>query len=266
MRIVDGANALRHDLPSSALHEVPVPLEAGDALGTPALRLSSLLTARTAALEILRSLASPAITLGGDCASTLPGLEHAMDRHGADRVAVLWCDAHADFQHPNTSPSGAVSGMALRTAMGDGVTELNFSSPLSPTKVALLGTRQYDEEEAHELAIRGMAPLVYPESELVERLSQKLRDTGATHVYIHIDLDVLDPAEITGVHAPVPFGLSLAALTSAISAAVQVLPLAGAAICEFAPASPEAADDDIPTVLRLLSALTSNSAKPGAAA
>lgn len=266
MRLVDGANALRGDLPSSALHEVPVPLEAGDALGTPALRLSSLLRARDEAQKVLRSLTAPAITLGGDSASSLPGLEHAMQRHGEGRVAVLWCDAHADFQHPSTSPSGAVSAMALRTAMGDGVAELHFARPVEPPQVALLGTRQVDADEAHELAARGMEPVGHTEPELSERLVDILRATGATHLYIHIGLDVLDPAEFAGVHSPVPFGLSLAQLTSAISAAVEALPLAGAAICEFAPATPEAAADDIPTVLRLLSALTSGSAKHGRAA
>ncbi|MBC9926535.1 MULTISPECIES: arginase family protein [unclassified Leucobacter] len=266
MRIVDGANALRGDLPASALHEVAVPLEAGDSLGTPALRLSSLLQARASASEVLRSLVSPAITLGGDSASSLPGLEHAMARHGAERVAVLWCDAHADFQHPSTSPSGAVSPMALRTAMGDGVSELHFAAPLPASLVALLGTRQVDEDEQHELDVRGISPVDHVEPELPSRLGERLRSMGATHLYVHIGLDVLDPSEITGVHSPVPFGLTLAQLTAAISEAVSVLPLAGAAICEFAPASEEEAADDIPTVLRLLSALTSGTAKHGRAA
>jgi arginase len=62
------------------------------------------------------------------------------------------------------------------------------------------------------------------------------------------------------VHEPVPFGLTIAQLTSAIRAAVTSLPLAGAAICEFAPADSSVAADDLPTVLRILAALTSGPA------
>lgn len=74
---------------------------------------------------------------------------------------------------------------------------------------------------------------------------------------MHIDLDVLDPAEFAAVHSPVPFGLSVSDLAGAVRAAIAQAPLAGAAICEFAPASAEIAADDSPTVLRLLAALVS---------
>jgi arginase len=68
---------------------------------------------------------------------------------------------------------------------------------------------------------------------------------------------VLDPAEFGGVSDPMPFGLSLAALIEAISVARGALPLAGAGITGFAPATPEAASDDLGSILRILGALTS---------
>ncbi|MHA3684438.1 arginase family protein [Leucobacter sp. HY1908] len=265
MRLAEGAQLLREDLPSKSRVDVPVPLEAGDALGTPVARLSSLMHARDAARELLAQATGTPIILGGDCATSLPGLEAAVRRHGSENLAVLWFDAHPDLQHPSTSPSGAASGMTLRHALGDGAEDLRSSHPISTDRLVLLGTRDHDPEEADELARLGISPVGVQALEalrdgaragaLAAALSAAL--TGASHVYVHIDLDVLDPSEFGSVHAPVPFGLQVAALTHVLRDVLGTLPLAGASICEFAPTNAETAGDDLPTVLRILAALTS---------
>ncbi len=260
MLLIDGAAHLRGDLPQSASLEVPVPAHAGDALGTPIARLSSLLSTRNAARELLRERVEPPITLGGDCASSLAGIERAVERDPG--TAVLWFDAHPDLQHPSTSPSGAASGMTLRHALGDGVPDLVSTSPVAPEQVLIIGAREVDTEEhvtIEELGIRRHG--VYEANAQSDRISAWIESTGATSVYVHIDLDVLDPAGFSSVHAPVPFGMSIGTLTQAIRAAVALVPLAGAAICEFAPADSVMADDDAPTVLRILAALTSGGAR-----
>lgn len=251
MQLVDGADVLREDLPSSARHEVQVPLEAGDSLGTPVSRLSSLLRARDAALELLAELPEPAITLGGDGSTALAGLAAAVQRHGTESLAVLWFDANSALQHPSTSPSGAAAGMTLQHVLGEGVEDLAFPEPLPASRVALVGTRSVDEEENGDLERLELSQLT------AETVTDWLKASGASHVYIHIDLDVLDPAEFRSVHSSVPFGLSIAELTGAVRAAVASLPLVGATISEFAPSDDAAARDDLPTVLRLLGALTS---------
>lgn len=285
MRLIEGAQLLRDDLPQSARVDVPVPLEAGDALGTPVARLSSLMRARDAARELLEKTAGTPIILGGDCASSLPGIEAAVRRHGSENVAVLWCDAHPDLQHPSTSPSGAASGMALRHALGDGAEDLRSAHPITASRLLLVGTRDTDPEEDEELTRLGVSPLRLREFEAHEALIDEIPDQaastsagadiaaaaagerlagellaralGATHVYVHIDLDVLDPAEFASVHASVPFGLQIAELTTMLRAVLAELPLAGASISEFAPGSASTAYDDLPTVLRILGALTS---------
>lgn len=258
LRLTEGAEALRVDLPSSTV-EVEVPLGAGDAMGTPALRLSSVLRSRDAALRLLREIDQPHITVGGDCASSFAGLAAAVERHGAEHLAVLWFDAHPDLQHPATSPSGAISGMTLRHALGEGVDDLVFGTPIHNELVTLVGTRAFEEEEAAEVERRALAHLRVPDEPdpdaFAQLVAERLAATGATHVYVHIDLDVLDPAEFSAVHAPEPFGLSLAQLTAAVRAAVHTLPLAAAAVCEFAPCDGSAADEDLPSVLRVLAAL-----------
>ncbi len=266
LQLTDGAAALREDLPSSTL-EVPIPLGAGDAMGTPALRLSSVLRARDAAAQLLQGLPAAPITVGGDCASSFAGLAAAIARHGADQLAVLWCDAHADLQDPATSATGAISGMTLRHALGEGVEDLRFAHPIRADFLILLGTRAFTPEELAEVDRRGLTHLTVPATPDVDTLSAsvatRLHASGAKYLYVHVDLDVLDPAEFQAVHAPEPFGLTLAQLTAAVRSAVTTLPLAGATVSGFAPRDAEGAMADLPSVLRVLAALTAGEGARG---
>ena len=270
MRIAEGAELIREDLPTSARIDVEVPLEAGDALGTPIARLSGVLRARDAAREVLgplRDRASVPIIVGGDGAISLAGLESAVSTHGG--IAVLWFDAHPALQEPTTSPSGAASHMTLRHALGDGAPDLASPHPVAAEWVTLVGTRASDPDEALEITRleltvvgpRGVASDDGdPDGEaLAEAIRARL--DGVSGVYIHVSLDVLDPAEFSSVHAPEPFGLTTRQLAAAIRAAVGAVPLVGATVCEFAPADAAQAADDLPTVLRILGALTSGLAE-----
>ncbi|WP_427868550.1 arginase family protein [Leucobacter luti] len=268
MRIAEGAELIREDLPSSARIDVEVPLEAGDALGTPIARLSGVLRARDAAraaLGPLRERASVPIIVGGDGAISLAGLESAVSTHGG--IAVLWFDAHPALQEPTTSPSGAASHMTLRHALGDGAPDLASPHPVAAEWVTLVGTRASDPDEALEitrLELTVVQGAVTSEDDadgeaLAEAIRARLDGVGG--VYIHVSLTVLDPAEFSSVHAPEPFGLTAKQLAAAIRAAVTAVPLVGATVCEFAPADAAQAADDLPTVLRILGALTSGLAE-----
>ena len=74
--------------------------------------------------------------------------------------------------------------------------------------------------------------------------------------YLHLDLDVLDPSALDGLADLYPFGLSVESLNRLITALRAEFELAGATIAGFAPASPEAATDDLPSILRIIGALT----------
>lgn len=250
MRLVDGAEAIRGDLPSAATRVVEIPLEAGDSQGSGVHRLSSLAIVRDRTLESLAGIQGAALTIGGDCGVELAAIQHA----AAPDVAVVWFDAHPDLNTPESSPSGAFSGMVLRTLLGDGPDLLVPPHPLSPSRIVLAGTRDLDEGEAAYVAEAGMAVLgaeeVTPES-----LVAAVEATGATRVYIHIDLDVLDPADLEGLAAPLPFGVRAAALVEGVRALRERFELAGAGIAAFAPASVTASVEDMPTILRIIGAL-----------
>ncbi|ERK71502.1 hypothetical protein N136_02148, partial [Leifsonia aquatica ATCC 14665] len=78
MRLIDGAEAIRGDLPASATHTVSVPSAAGDALGTGVHRFSSLTLVRELATAELSLLEAPVVTVGGDCAADLASVQHAV--------------------------------------------------------------------------------------------------------------------------------------------------------------------------------------------
>ena len=251
MRLVDGAQAIRGDLPTASTHVIDVPLEAGDARGTTVLRLGSLLLVRDRTLEVLRTVEGTPITIGGDCGVELAAIEQALDAN--PDVAVVWFDAHPDLNTPESSPSGAFTGMVLRTLAGEGPEALVPATPLAPGRIVLAGVRDVDPGEQDFIDAHGIAHVQELEP---QALVAAVRATGAASVYLHIDLDVLDPAEIDGLGSPVPFGASAAQLVAGIGALRAEFELVGAGITEFAPASPAAADDDLPVILRLIGALT----------
>ena len=256
MRLVEGAQAIRGDLPSSSTIVVDVPLEAGDDQGSGVARLSAVQAVCDRQTEVLRTAASPVVTVGGDCGVELASIGRAVGvADGGSDVAVLWFDAHPDLHTPETSPSGAFHGMVLRTLLGEGHPSLVPAAPVALDHVLLIGTRAFDDEEADYAEGAGLRTMSADEL-TPETLIAAIEAMGASSVYIHIDLDVLDPGEFTGLTYPEPFGLTAASLLELVRAVKAKFPIAGAGLTEFAPASMHDASDDLPTILRILGALT----------
>jgi arginase len=250
MRLADGAHAIRGDLPAASTRLVEVPLEAGDSQGSAVHRLSSIALVRDRLLEALAGIPGSAITIGGDCGVELGAIGHVLARR-AD-VAVIWFDAHPDLNTPASSPSGDFNGMVLRALLGDGDAALVPPVVLAAERLVLVGARAFDAAEEAFIAERGIPVVDVGQAELVAAVER----TGASSVYLHVDLDVLDPAEFAGLDSPEPFGLAATALLEHIAALRARFELAGAGITEFSPASPEAAVEDLPTILRIVGALT----------
>ncbi|MGI9823223.1 arginase family protein [Agromyces sp. Marseille-Q5079] len=261
MSLADGAAAIRGDLPSASTIVVDVPAEAGESLGTGIRRYSALRRVRERTEELLATTAAPAITIGGDCGAVLAGVAHA-SRHADGDLAVLWLDAHPDLNTPDSSPSGGFGGMALRHVTGDGVDglALDAETRVAPARLVLGGVRAIDAEEHRFIEEHGIDVLTVDDLADPSVVIAAVEATGASRVFIHIDLDVLDPSAISGLSYPMPFGVAAPTLVALVKAVVSRFPLAGAAIAGFAPSSPDAADDDLPTILRLVGALASGAA------
>jgi arginase len=252
MRLIDGAEAIRGDLPSSATSVVDVPTEAGESLETGVNRLSSLRIIRERQEAALRAAAAPVITVGGGCSVELAAVDFVLS--AGDDTCVLWFDAHPDLNTPEESPSGSFDGMVLRSLLGEGIPELAPRTPLAPERLVIIGARDVDPGEQARLDGSPIRMLSV-EDATPDAVIEAVTASGAKRVYVHIDLDVLDPADIAGTDWAEPFGLPAANLVELIGAVRAGFPLAGAGITGFAPASPTRAVDDLGTILRILGAL-----------
>ena len=248
MLLVDGASAIAGDLPRAATTVLDVPVEAGESLGTGVRRLSALLRTRELVGEHLEA---DTVVIGGDCSVTVAAL--AALPGGTDDVAVVWCDAHADMHTPETSPSGAFSGMALRAVLGEGEEQLVLSPGVARERIVAVGMRDLEDAEVDQLD--SLAQLSVDDLENTDALADAVRATGASRVWVHIDVDVIDPSDLAGVSSAAPFGVSPAVLSAAIRRLREEFPLAGATISGFAPRSPADAVDDLGALLRLVGAV-----------
>ncbi|MBP2378364.1 arginase [Microbacterium phyllosphaerae] len=248
MLLVDGASAIAGDLPRASTTVLDVPVEAGESLGTGVRRLSALLRTRELVHE---AMTADTVVVGGDCSVTVAAL--AALPGGTDDLAVVWCDAHADMNTPETSPSGAFSGMSLRAVLGEGEPQLALAPGIPRDRVITVGMRDLDDAEV--AALDDLVQLSVNDLDDVDSLADAVEATGASRVWVHIDVDVLDPAEIAGVSSPSPFGLSPAALSAAVRALRTRVPLAGATIAGFAPRTPADAVEDLGALLRLVGAV-----------
>jgi arginase len=253
MRLRDGAEAIAGDLPSSSTIVVDVPLEAGEAQDSHVSRLTSLQLVRDRQAVVLSGVDDWALTIGGDCGVELAAVSHVTDTRD---VALVWFDAHPDLNTPSSSPSGAFHGMVVRTLLGDGAAGLVPARPVAADHLILVGARAFDPAEDEFVDSAGIRVLAGEEIE-ADELVAAIEATGAQSVYIHVDFDVLDPADFDGLGYPEPFGLSTTKLVQLIRAIRERFEVAGAGITEFAPASVEQANDDLPTILRVIGALTS---------
>ena len=130
------------------------------------------------------------LVLGGCCCAHIGAVEGLAARHG--RIALVWFDAHGDLNTPATSPSGNVWGMPLRMLLDSGAVD--------PPDVVLLGARNLDPPEREYVASIGLRT----EAEALDAALE-----GTEGVYVALDVDALDPGEITPF-MPEPGGLSLA--------------------------------------------------------
>jgi arginase len=188
------------------------------------------------------------LLLAGDCSIGLTTLPTAL-RHRPE-AKVLWLDAHGDFNTPDTTPSGFLGGMALAGACGrwDAGTE----GAIDPEQVVLAGVRDLDPGERALLEESGATVIG---ASVVETLVAVKNALDGAPVYVHLDVDVLDP-EAFPVQDPVPDGLGPEKLYDLFEAVVEDSDLVGIEITAFGvPDDPVAREEAAETALRVIQPL-----------
>lgn len=150
---------------------------------------------------------------------SMPGLVAGLQRSGSTiepiRVGMLWLDAHPDFNTPETTRSGSLGGMPVAVATGRALhvmrRDAKLDLPMSDLHIVMGGVRLtdpleqglLDDSRIEQLSVddlRNMTPAVWQQLDRLNRISDKL--------YIHIDMDVLDPREVMAHGNKVPNGPS----------------------------------------------------------
>jgi len=159
------------------------------------------------------------ITIGGDHSIAIGSLSGVVKsfRKRDQRVGLIYLDAHADMNTPDTTPSGNIHGMPLAVLLGYGAPELlnigGFSPKFDPRLCAHVGARDLDPGE-REL-IRKLGIRFFTMREIDERgLAACIDDAiaiasqGSGGYAVTFDVDVLDPGDAPGSGTLVRGGLS----------------------------------------------------------
>jgi arginase family enzyme len=164
------------------------------------------------------------VLLADDCTVALTTLPTVARRRPDARV--LWLDAHADFNTPATSDSGYLSGMSLAGACG--LWETGFDGSIRPERVVLTGARDVGSGE-RELLERSPVTVIGASLEALVATQNAL---DRSPVYVHLDLDVLDPNDFPA-EFPTPGGLSPDKLYDLLEAVAGECELVGLELTAF---------------------------------
>lgn len=182
------------------------------------------------------------LVLSGNCGATVGAIAGA----GAQKLGVIWFDAHGEFNTPETTTSGFLDGMGLAVAAGLCWKNLAASipnfHPIPAERILLVGGRDFDagEQERLEQAGAMVVDLAAIERTSVgNALDMPLSNlsTAVEEVHLHIDLDALNPKE-----APAngflmdESGLSVQQLSDAIALIKGKFKITSATIASFDPA------------------------------
>lgn len=159
------------------------------------------------------------LILGGDhsaAVGTVSGMSHHF-RRKKQKIGMIWIDAHADMNTPDSSMSGNIHGMPLACLIGRGPTELthifNYAPKVDPQNVVIVGLRNVDQLERQ--AVRDSGVHVFTMRDIDERgmkpvMGDAIRFAmeGTAGFHISFDMDSVDPQQAPGVGTPVPGGLT----------------------------------------------------------
>jgi arginase len=238
-RLMAGARRAAELVPADAVVTVPV-LETGGEKIAGIRALDVLVANQRLTRQALADIDDRVITVGGDCAVDIAPIAAAHARYGA-ALTVLWIDAHPDVYSPETLPSGAFHGMVVRALLGDGPDGLTPERPLAPQQVIIVGERAGVVSEHEYLAKTGVR------RHDVDDLEQAI-DGLRGPVYVHIDLDVLEPTAFNSTCYPLPNGVQPQRLIDLVS---QVEEIIGAAITEHAPSGDDVDAGEAEVIRRL---------------
>ena len=240
--VTHGARAIAALFTPGEFVEVAAPDEESLAVEDGVLGLASIAARLGPALDTIRRRQPARIfTVGGTCGVELAPVSYLNDHYRGD-LAVVWLDAHADLNTPQSSPSGRFHGMVLRTLLGAGPAALVGQLPrtLVPQQVVLAGARDLDRPEAEFASDAAIARFSPADLLVPDRIAGRIRAAGYTKVYIHLDLDVIDPIEFPDSLVHAAGGISMETAAETVRCLALTVDAVGFSVVECRPRSADA--------------------------
>jgi arginase len=205
---------------------------------------------RATADEMTRALPEGfTVVLGGDC-SMVAGLVAGARRALGEPVGLVYLDADADLNTPDTTPSGFLHGMAVATALGRGpreVVEAMGPAPyLDPEHLSMVGFRALDPGERAPLGDLGLALPAHAARRMGMRATAALALDGVGNgdgpIVVHLDVDVIDPQEMPARGCFTPGeALSYAEVSDLLTGILASPRVKALEVCEYDPDHDDAA-------------------------
>ena len=194
-----------------------------------------------AAVEAAAAAGKLPLVIAGNCNTAVGGISGI---GGGHKRGHLWFDAHGDFCTPETTDSGFLDGMGLAMLVGrcwqQALSHMPGYEAVAETSTALIGARDLDPLETRDLE----------DSEVSLIRVETIRNSGVDaalgpfldnlepivdRLYIHVDLDVLDPVETPANQLNVPNGLWVDEVCDAIRLAGSKCHIVGAGLGSYDP-------------------------------
>lgn len=206
------------------------------------------------------------LVLGGDhsiAIGTVSGLSHYYHQQGK-KIGLVWVDAHADMNTPDTSPSGNVHGMPLACCVGMGPKELThifeYAPKVEPRNVAVIGLRSVDADERKNVQRTGVHAYTMRDVDerglraIVQEALEFVND-GTEGFHLSFDMDSVEPHEAPGVGTPVKGGMTYREAHLAMENVCDCDRMLGLEVVEVNPVIDEANRTAILAVELVMSAL-----------
>jgi len=167
----------------------------------------------------------------------LGGFQDSNPTGGPLTIGLVWVDAHGDFNTPETTLSGMLGGMPVAVSAGLALnrlrTESHLDPPISTEHIVMAGVRDTDPEEQeliekHQLAMISTQD-IRDRSDALHSQMARLSE-AVDLIYVHIDMDVLDPREVQGHSLTVPDGPTSQELAAALTEMFKYPRVAGLGI------------------------------------
>ena len=188
------------------------------------------------------------LALGGDHSLAIGSILGALSRFsGTEQLGVVWVDAHADLNSPQSSLTGRMHGCPLGLLLNiqncrEMHSEWNWmlgQPVLSPSQLTYIALRDVDEAEVQSIQQLGIKAFWMPQVQqmginaVLKEVLGHLQECGAIH--LSFDVDAVDPGEISSTGTPVAGGLSVEQAKALVEGVVFGGKVCSADIVEFNP-------------------------------